>query len=76
MKVALFFECTEVGIQLPCRGYVDLLRTKGQWGKMHGQKSFETSKFLQIQQSQSIGSLTHYSAIYYEVFKDLLRLKF
>ena len=22
MKVALFFECTEVGIQLPCRGYV------------------------------------------------------
>ena len=22
MKVALFFECTEVGIQLPCKGYV------------------------------------------------------
>ena len=22
MKVILFFECTEVGIQLPCRGYV------------------------------------------------------
>ena len=26
MKVALFFEFTEVGIQLPCRGYVPCAR--------------------------------------------------
>ena len=28
MKVALFFACTEVGIQLPCRGFVGFFENR------------------------------------------------
>ena len=38
MKVALFFQCIEVGIQLPCRGYVD--------GKICNNKHLEREIFV------------------------------
>ena len=44
-------------------------RVEGQWGKLNGQKSFETSKCLKMKQSYRLESLKIVALISYEVFK-------